>query len=333
MIEGQARHPMVDVLRDADVDVREIAVPRRGYRHERAAIRDLCVELRPDIVHTHGYRVDVVDRPVAARLGIPTVTTVHGPSFVGGLKGAFYEWLQRRNYRRYDAVVAVSTALRDSTLADGIRADRLHLIRNAWSGLYSPHTRADARARLGIPEDAVVVGWVGRMIPVKAGDVFLEAIARLPQPRPIVAMIGHGAEEASLRAQAERLGIASTIRMYPDVTDAGRVFRAFDTYVLSSRSEGLPVVVLEAMASGTPIVATRVGGVPEALSADDAWIVPSEDPDAMAEAIRHSLTDRSEAEARAASANRHLAGEFGLEHFLDRYEEVYRAVLGRRGDA
>jgi glycosyltransferase involved in cell wall biosynthesis len=327
MFDPPAARSFIEPLIAANVPVHPIPLSPRAYLRERRAIAQICGSWCPDVVHTHGYRTDVVDRGVAARLGIGTMTTVHGPSFTGGLKGAFYEWLQRRNYRRFDAVVAVSRALSDSTRADGVAADRLHHIPNAWGGLYRPLVREDARRELDLPADATVVGWVGRMIPVKAGELFLEALHRLPQPRPIGVMIGHGSEADRLRRRAAELGLGPAVRMYSAITDAGRLFPAFDTYVLSSRSEGIPVVVLEAMAARTPIVATRVGGVPEMVGEQDAWLVPPGDAEALARAIAASLADREAAAQRVERAARRLATEFGVDRWLDRYEAVYRSVV------
>ncbi len=320
-------HPVVAALNEANVPVHEIRVSPRDYRGERRALRDLCIELRPDIVHTHGYRIDVVDRGVVARLGIPTVTTVHGPSMVGGLKGAFYEWLQRVNYRKFDSVVAVSAALERTTLNDGVRRERLHMIPNAFGNLRSPLDRVEARRALNIDEQATVIGWVGRLIPVKGCDVFLDAVAQLPTPRPVVAVIGHGIEAEPLAQRVRALGLENTVRFYNNVTEADRLFSAFDLFVLSSRSEGMPLVLLEAMAAQVPIVATRVGGVPEAISEVEAYLVDPEAPAALATAIHDVLTDRAGARQRASRAALRLSSAFAYDGWLDRYEEVYRAVL------
>ena len=326
-IAGHPVHPMAASLAEAGVHVIPLSVAHRGYVRERREVARICHEFAPDVVHTHGYRADVVDRAAAARAGFPTVTTVHGPSFIGGLKGALYERLQRRNYRRYDAVVAVSRKLRDQTLAEGVRPERLHLIQNAWGGLIAPLPRADARRVLELPDDEPVVGWVGRFIPVKAGAVFLEAIARLPEPRPLIAMIGRGPEEEMLHERVARLGIADRVRFFPAVSDAGRTFSAFDAYVLSSRSEGLPIVVLEAMAARAPIVSTRVGGVPDMLiEEEEALLVPSDDPDALAGAIRRTLEKPDEARQRAARAYARLERDFSMEQWLERHADVYRTV-------
>ncbi|HET9947367.1 MAG TPA: glycosyltransferase [Longimicrobiales bacterium] len=333
VFEDESGHPFVRLLRDAGVRVEPIRLTPRAYVRERRMIADLCRRLRPDVVHTHGYRIDLLDRGVVAGLGIPTVTTVHGASKTGGLKGAAFEWLQRRNYRRFDAVVAVSKALHATTLADGVRPDRLHLIPNAWASHREPLPREDARAALELPHDAAVVGWVGRLIPVKGADVFLRALARVDEPRLIGALVGYGPEEPRLHRLAEELDLGERLRFYPSIRDAARYFPAFDTYVLSSRSEGLPIVILEAMSAATPIVAARVGGVPDALGDDDAWLVPPEDPAALASAIEESLRDRPGALERARRAQQRLREGFSLEAFLDGYERVYEQVVGAAGRA
>jgi len=329
LFDDVAPHPFVEALTREGVRVHPIRLPPRGYVRERREIAELCRRARPDVVHTHGYRIDLVDRGVVARLGVPTVTTVHGASMMGGLKGAFFEWLQRRSYRRFDAVVAVSSALHRATLADGVPADRVHFVPNAWAGTREPLTRDAARRALDLHDDAPVVGWVGRFIHVKGGDVFLEALARLPNPRPVGVMIGYGPELDRLKSRADRLKLGASVRFYPDIRDAARYFPAFDTYVLSSRSEGLPIVVLEAMAAGTPIVATRVGGVTDALGEGEAWLVPAEDSRALGGAISESLLERGDAAARARRAHDRLMRDYALDTFLDRYEHVYRSVADR----
>jgi glycosyltransferase involved in cell wall biosynthesis len=196
LLHGQPTHPFIESLEDAAVPVSIVHVSPRAYLRERRAVATLCKRIRPDVVHTHGYRIDVVDRPVATRLGIATVTTVHGRDFKRGPKAWFYEWIQRRSYRHFDAVVAVSTALYESTLRDGVRIDRLYRIFNVWPGLREPLSREDARRELGLDPDARVVGWVGRLTPVKGPDLFLQAVGRLEAPRPVAAVVGYGPEEA-----------------------------------------------------------------------------------------------------------------------------------------
>lgn len=330
LIGGAERRPFLETLRAADVRVHPIRVGARSYRRERREVVALAAAFAPDVVHTHGIRVDVVDGRAFPKRGVPVVTTVHGPSRATWLRRAVFEPLQRWNYRQFDAVVTVSSALRRATLASGVRPERLHMIPNAWCDAHPPLPRADARGALGLPPERPVVGWVGRFVDVKGPDLFLHALSRLAPPRPLGVMIGYGPLVEPMRALARRLGLDGSVRFLTEIGDAGRYFGAFDVFVLSSRSEGLPIVLLESMAAGAPVVATRVGGVPEALGEGDARLVPPEDAPALARAIGDVLADPRAAAGRAASAARRLRARFDLETFLGSYEEVYRGVLRAR---
>src|SRR6267378_7708282 len=132
-----ANHPLRETLATGGVAPHPIVLPLRSYRRERAALRQLCRRLRPDVVHTHGYRPDIVDAVTARREEIPTVTTVHG--FTGGdWKNRMYERLQRRAYRRFDAVVAVSRPLAEQLMGDDVPPQRVHYVPNAWPETVPP---------------------------------------------------------------------------------------------------------------------------------------------------------------------------------------------------
>ena len=114
------------------------------------------------------------------------------------------------------------------------------------------------------------------------------------------------------------------------VPDASRYFAAFDLFVLSSRTEGLPMVMLEAMAAGTPIVATKVGGIPDLISPTEGVLVPPEDPGALAAAMRATLDDREAASARAHAAKLRQQTEFDVGPWSARYESIYRELIAAR---
>lgn len=125
-------HVFLASLRRTGAAIHVLAVPDRAYRREWTLVRQLCQLIRPDVVHTHGYRSDVVDASVARRLGIPTVTTVHG--FIGNTwRGRLYERVQRAALRRFDRVVAVSALLGTEVARAGVPAERLTVLKNAWS--------------------------------------------------------------------------------------------------------------------------------------------------------------------------------------------------------
>ncbi len=316
---------LVDFFAATGVTPHPIVIPARTYWRERAAILDLGRRLRPDVVQTHGCRPDVVDAPAARRLGIPTVTTVHG--FVGGdWKNRLYEWVQRRAYRSFDAVVAVSRPLRDRLVLDGVPSNRIHVIQNGWQENAPPFDRATARHVLGVSAEGFRVGWVGRLSSEKGPDVLLEALVHLTDLPLSVSMVGNGRERQSLRARVQRLGIERQVHWHGLVPDMARRFAAFDILVLSSRTEGTPIVLFEAMAAGVPIVAACVGGVPDVVSPGEALLVPPEDPVALAAAIRAVYRNPAEARTRAQRARVRLFTDFTVPPWIGRYDAIYRLV-------
>jgi glycosyltransferase involved in cell wall biosynthesis len=263
-------------------------------------------------------------------LGIPRVSTVHG-FIAGGAKVRLYEWLQVRALRRFEAVIAVSQPLEALLMKRGVPRERLHLVRNAWCGSAQVLERREARAELGLPSDAFVLGWVGRLSAEKGCDVLIEALARLTSLPFLACVIGDGPQRGALEKRAAELGLTGRLQWCGMRRDAARLFRAFDVFVLSSRTEGTPIALLEAMQASVPIVATSVGGVPDVLSPREAWLVASEDPAAIAVAVRELHADPMGAARRAEASRRRLAEEFAQGPWLDTYERIYREAAGDRG--
>ena len=319
-------HPFLGPLERAGVDTVVLRVPPRAYRRERSACVELCHRLRPDVVHTHGIRVDVVDAAAARRAGRPTVTTVHG--FTGGdFKMWVYERLWRRALRGFDAVVAVSRPLARDLERTGVPPARLHAVLNAWAADdVPPLARAEARHELGVHSGVFHVGWVGRLTEEKGVDVLLAAVAHLGDMPLVVSVVGDGRRRPQLERQARRLGVSDRVRWLGTRPDAARLFAAFDVFALSSRTEGTPIVLFEAMAARTPIVASAVGGVPDVLSPQEALLVGADDPAALARAVRAVHTDPAAAVDRARRANERLAREFAPGPWLEQYERIYRSV-------
>src|SRR5437879_3131737 len=296
----------------------------RAYWRERRAVAALCRRIRPDVIHTHGVRPDVVDASVARKLGIPAVTTVHGFTG-GGWKNRCYEWLQRRAFRRFGAVVAVSRPLVEGLARAGVPRARIHEVPNAWYETSPPLDRTAARIVLGLPQDGFVVGWVGGLSQEKGPDVVLDALLRVADLPLVVSVVGSGSERLRLQARARARGLSGIV-WHGSVPDAGRLFRAFDVFVLSSRTEGTPIVVFEAMAAEVPVVATRVGGVPDMLSSAEAVLVPPGDPGALEAEIRAVYRHPAAARGRGRRARERLEKQFSVEPWIERYDAVYRLV-------
>jgi len=319
-------HPFSAQLRSAGIDVEEVVLPARTYLRERREVRTLLRRFQPDVVHTHGYRSDLLDGPIARAQGAAIVSTVHGSSRLGGLSHMF-EWLQERAWRRFDATVAVSRALDARLLASGVPRDRLVMIPNAWPGVVPALSRKEARERLGLSLDDRVFAFVGRLIPAKGPDLFAAALSHLRDLPWRAVFVGDGFLREAVASALKAAGIADRVHFTGHLDDATHLFPAFDLFVLSSRTEGTPIVLFEAMAARVPIVAARVGGVPDVISDREAVLVPAGDPSAIAAGIREALG--SGAAARAEQAHELLLREYGTAEWISRYVAEYRAAIAR----
>lgn len=327
---GAVVEPFAAPMEAAGVEVRVLWVPGRAYLREVREVRAVLRDWAPDVLHTHGYRSDLLHGWGARRAGIATVSTLHGSSRMGGISHVF-EWIQERALGRFDAVVAVSAPLVDALAARGVSRERIHMVPNAWTPPEGPLARGASRGELGVDGEPLVIGWVGRLIPVKGVDVFIEALAAMEQDGWVARIVGDGPERAAAEARARALGLAPKVRFLGAIPDAARLFSGLDLFVLSSRSEGTPMVLLEAMGEGLPVVATRVGGVPDVLREPrEGWIVPPEAPGELARALDEAVASAEHRRSRGAAAKAHVEASFAQPAWIRRHDEVYRAALGRR---
>jgi len=286
------------------------------------------------MVHTHGYRADVLGGSAARAERVPLVGTVHG--FTGGdRRNRFYEWLQRRAYRKFDRVVAVSEVLATELGARSIDRSRIVTIGNARSrptDLVEPEA---ARRTLGAPPDAFHVGWIGRMSREKAPDVMLEALRIVSEggrvPRLHATLIGDGRERAALEIRTGELGLGERVRWPGGIPGAASLIRGFDVVVMSSRTEGTPIVALEAMITGVPLVATRVGGIPALAGEEAALLVPSEDAEALAAAIESVHAHPQAARERADLARLRMDEIASPARWAEQYLDLYRGIITPKG--
>lgn len=324
---GADEHPVACKALTRGVPVYPVRIPSRSYAKEVHALRRVLAEFHPDIVHTHGYRADVLSGLAARREGVPQVSTAHGFTG-GGWKNQVYEWLQLRAARKADAVVAVSRPVYDRLAVAGVPKSRLHLIPNAL-GEPQPLARADARAQLGIPEGEPTIGWVGRLSPEKGIDVFLGALALIRSLPWCAHVIGDGPARAEGERLAAVLGIQGRVSWHGIVEEAGRLLTAFDLLALTSRTEGTPVVLLEAARAGVPVVATAVGGVPDMYGPEEAFLVPAARPDLVAGAIAEVLGTPDLARERGMRAGVEVGKRFDAGRWLDAHESMYAALQAR----
>ncbi|HEY8154145.1 MAG TPA: glycosyltransferase [Myxococcota bacterium] len=330
LLDDGEGHPFVAQARADGTPVIEVRCGRRRYLAEARRVGEALREHSVELVHTHVYHADLVGYLAARRAGLPVVATLHG--YAGGdARNRFYEWLDRKLLARFDAVLCVSEAQRNRMRRSGCSPERLALVPNG----HAPAAllpRAEARARLGLPAATPAIGWVGRLSVEKGADLFVEALARLGPGSGIGVVIGEGAERERVEARARALGLGEDrLRFAGFRGDAPSLLAAFDAVVISSRTEGLPVVLLEAIAAGTPVAAFAVGGVPDLLGAASGWLAPAGDVAALARALASLLADPGEAQERAREAGRILASRFGVERWLEQVDAAHaRALAGAR---
>jgi glycosyltransferase involved in cell wall biosynthesis len=320
---GEA-HPFVGIFEGTGIGVDVITVPARAYLREHRMLRRLIRERRPDVVHTHGYRCDIVGRRAAAAEGVPVVSTSHGFSR-GPFRNRAYEWLQRREFRRFHAVAAVSASMALELRAAGVPAERIAVVPNALPVMAGFRDRIAARRMLGVPVEGFRVGWVGRFAWAKGLDVFVQALGSVDRAPWTASIIGAGAAESRARSIVADRGIEDRVTWHGQLQTAAQYLRAFDVLVISSRTEGTPMILLEAMAAGVPVVTTAVGGIPDVVDHRQALILPPESPRALAEAIEQVWLDPAAARSRAAAAGARLA-DYEPGAWARRYEDLYRRL-------
>jgi len=320
-------HPLVRALGRSGVDVQAFSLPHRAYLAGRREVTSRLRAFEADVVHTHGYHADVIGALAARAASVPRVATAHGFTG-GGWKNRLFEALQRRSYGSAAAVIAVSEPLAERLSRDSRISDLVTCLPNAWARSTNRPDREAARRELGLSPDAVVVGWVGRMTREKAPDVAVAALSDPAAAHLTLCLVGEGPMRAGLAGNAVD-GSGARLVWAGAVPDAGRLFTAFDALLLSSRTEGTPMVLLEAMDAGVPIVATSVGGVPNVLGPSEAALVPPEDPAALRAALLETLADDEAARQRAVRAAARLDEEFGADSWLAAHEAIYRRAADR----
>lgn len=306
--------PVHDLNRRNGNDVRLIWALQRLFRRER-----------PDVVHTHGWGT-LLEGLLAARLaGVPAV--VHGEHGTLQLK-RHQRWLQRQAWLSADRVLSVSSRLAERMASEmRLPAGRVTTIRNGVDlTRFSSSSRSVARETLGVPAEALVFGTVGRLVPVKDHATLLQAFAHVSRDRidALLLVSGEGPLRAPLLARARELGVDDRVRFLGHRQDVETVLAALDVFVLSSVSEGLSNTILEAMASGLPVVATRVGGADElVLDGETGLLVPPAAPDAMAAALRQLVANERGRRSMGTAARDRAEREFALSTMVERYDTLY----------
>jgi sugar transferase (PEP-CTERM/EpsH1 system associated) len=321
----------------AGVPVFPMGETHRPDKWNAVRMARLFRQLRPDIVHTRNWTC--IDAIIGARLaGVRVV--IHGEHGreAGDPDGRN---ARRRQVRRLLSpfVTEFVTVSRDLArwLVEEVRVPA-RKVSTIYNGVdtrrYAGGDRAHARQTLGIPVDWTVAGTVGRLDPVKDQACLIRAFARAAgEAKRILVIAGDGPCREELAALIKELAIGDRVRLLGERNDIPLILRALDVFVLSSIGEGISNAILEAMAAGLPVIATRVGGNVELVrDALTGRLIEPRRPEALAEALGAYFGDPELARAHGAAGRERVATDFGLDRMLADYMSLYRkhAVLGVR---
>jgi glycosyltransferase involved in cell wall biosynthesis len=342
---------MAFVAEELGVSVTRIDELRRDISavHDAAAVLRLARLIRrerPEILHTHTAKAGAVGR-LAALLAGPArppivVHTFHGHVLRGyfdPLRTAGFRLLERWLARVSTALVAVSPQVRDDLVALGVAPREKFAVVRLGIGVEErvraeQDGRAETRRLLGIPPERFVVGWIGRMTGVKRTSDVLLAFKKLRQDGvdASLCLVGDGPDRERLERGAHELGIMRDTLFLGYQEDVGRFHTAFDAFFLPSTNEGTPVTAIEALAAGTPVVATRVGGVPDVvLDGEDGFLVEVGAIGQLAERLERLAADPELRKRMGAAGRARVQPRYAVERLIDDVDRLYRSLLETKG--
>ena len=310
--------------------VHELGVGRRLYGpagwRALARLVALVRRFRPDVVHGYLFGPNLF-AVIAGRLCAVPVVAVAKRN-VDAFETPRQAWLQRIAHRGATHVTAVSEAVAATVEAMGVPRARITVIPNG----------VDAARFASVPADAVrtngegpVVGSVGCLAVRKDYGTLIDALALLDQRalRCRALLVGDGPEREALERRIRERGLSDRVQLLGERPDVERLLPAMDVFALSSREEGIPNALLEAMAAGRPVVATAVGGTPEVVEdGETGWLVPPGSAPLLADALERVLRDPVEAGRRAAAGRRAVLEHRSIEAMVSRHEAFYAGAAG-----
>lgn len=327
---------LVDKLREAGVAVLVVDETKLSFA---AIFRQIRQHLRThpcDILHTHRYKENILGGLLKNSSGCRAlVQTVHGlPEPFSGfaaIKSAITRGLNEVIKRRYvDQLVAVSEDIK-KTLQELFPAERISVIRNSIDpNSMSIHTSNSAlRNEFGIADDHILLGTVGRLVPVKAMEVFLHAAAEIVAAFPLASFIivGDGPERKKLEELAGQLELGDKLLFTGFREDALDIVNAMDIFVMTSLHEGIPTALLEAMYLAKPVVVSAVGGLPEVVNTGASGVLVQDiTPAAFAQACFKLIVNTEARIALGRAAHARIVSEFAISQNANALINLYREL-------
>lgn len=330
------RGPFAPLAREQGITTHEIIMRHKLDLSVSRKIEKLLAEKEIALVHTHGARANLVARTAAKNRGLPVVTTFHSVlayDYPWRHQASTARFLTKLTNRYTDRFIAVSHFVKEDVVRMGVPPGKVEVIYNGLNpeALKPKSPPPEVRKRLGLAPDQRVVGVIGRLHPVKGQEYFVEAARRLAPAWPEAAflLIGEGPDRDKLSRLVHRYGLEGRVLLpgfYPQAAD---IYGVMEILCLPSVMEGMPLVLLEAMHFGVPVVASRVGGIPEVIKdGENGILIPPKNPAALAEAIEALLEDEPLRNKLAEQARKSVR-EMTVEKMAQRTMEVYKSLLIR----
>jgi glycosyltransferase involved in cell wall biosynthesis len=310
-----------------------VAVPDRGPWDWRVvtAMLAVCRRERVAVWHGHDYKTNALGLLLARFRPMRLVTTVHG--WVRHTRRTpLYYRIDQLCLPRYERVICVSDDLLEACLGAGVPARNCVLLENGIDGAEYARRRstAEAKAALGLPPDGLVIGAVGRLSAEKGFDALIRSVRAL-RARGLdvrLMLVGDGGERAALEGLVRELNLGDRVRFAGWQADVRGYFEAMDVFALSSRREGLPNVVLEAMALEVPVVSTRVNGVPRLIQdGRNGFLVGPGDLDGLTTALAGLLTNAPLRAVFRAAGRRTVETRYSFATRMQRLKRLYDELL------
>ena len=325
-----ARNPNTEIAGRAEqhgLPTEIIACRSRVDTQSVKQIRSIIYRHGIDVVHTHGCKANLYGLLAAAPVRVPLVATCHMAWPDRSMALRAYHAVDRLVLRGFRKVVAVSDAIEASLRRSGLSARKLVTIAN---GIDEAPFRLDPPRRLDLPKDKLIVGVVGRLIPVKGHRYLLQAARELVLdfPNLLFLFVGDGPERQGLCEMVSAFGLEDNVLFAGKQRDMPAVYASIDLLALPSLSEGMPMTVIEGMAARRPVVASRVGDIPKLIrDGETGLLVEPGNPQALRHAIAQLLSNPVLRSELAGRGQQWASEEFSARTMAQRYQGVYRAVM------
>lgn len=341
--------PLIEVLKEEGIQVKIISIKKTYDLMAAFRLRNLIVHEEVQVLHTHGMLVNIVGRFASKMAHVPvSISTVHltrelasgarAENIRQWLKGKYYRSLDNFSTNFNDRVIAVSESVRQDLISQGVSSEKIVVIKNGiecesyQNPLERENQQANKKRELGIG-NGPVVGTITRFSKQKDVQTFLYATSEVIRDYPNLRclIVGDGEQRRELEDLSYRLALNGNVTFLGYREDARDILDIFDIFVLSSLWEGLPLVVLEAMAASKPVIATRVPGTAEAIvDGQTGILVPLRDSERLAKSIKKLLENPKDSQRMGEAGRRRINREFSVERMIDETERLYMDLMNSK---